>query len=240
MARKPSRRSALSSNPDSIFESRAHVDRQVAQKLNKAKKAWDPKILENLTAKMRFKDIELARAAAKKGHEVKYSRLNERQQAYVTNYVVKGMPKMEAARAAGYSAKHKHTVRDMEKNPRVQEAIAKEQELFARAKGVTREHVIEGMLEAIDMARMKADPLSMIAGWREIGKVCGHYEPVKHKIEVSVEGQVMMQQITAMSDKDLLELAAKASLPAPIEGVFTALPPASTSALHPAAQEEDD
>ena len=57
------------------------------------------------------------------------------------------------------------------------------------------------------MAKIKADPLTMIAGWREVGKMCGFYEPTKTKIEVSVQGQVLIQRLNAMSDEELLKLA---------------------------------
>jgi len=62
-------------------------------------------------------------------------------------------------------------------------------------------------LESIEMAKIKADPLTMIAGWREVGKMCGFYEPTKAKIEVSVQGQVLIQRLNAMSDEELLKLA---------------------------------
>ena len=46
----------------------------------------------------------------------------------------------------------------------------------------------------------------MIAGWREVGKMCGFYEPTRTRVEVSVNGQVMVQRLNAMTDAELLEL----------------------------------
>jgi hypothetical protein len=37
--------------------------------------------------------------------------------------------------------------------------------------------------------------------------MCGFYEPTKAKIEVSVQGQVLIQRLNAMSDEELLKLA---------------------------------
>ena len=51
------------------------------------------------------------------------------------------------------------------------------------------------------MARIKADPIAMIAGWREIGKMCRFYEATRAKIEVSVQGQVLIQRLNTMSDE---------------------------------------
>jgi hypothetical protein len=46
----------------------------------------------------------------------------------------------------------------------------------------------------------------MIAGWREVGKMCGFYEPKKVDIKVSMQGQVLLQRLNSMSDKELLSL----------------------------------
>ena len=35
------------------------------------------------------------------------------------------------------------------------------------------------------MAREQQDPAAMIAGWREIAKLCGYYAPERRRIEVS-------------------------------------------------------
>ena len=45
----------------------------------------------------------------------------------------------------------------------------------------------------------------MIAGWREIGKMLGMYE-TKVKIEVSGGARQIEQQLSGMSDADLLRL----------------------------------
>jgi hypothetical protein len=47
----------------------------------------------------------------------------------------------------------------------------------------------------------------MIAGWREVGKMCGFYEPKKVDIKVSMQGQVLLQRLNSMSDQELLAMA---------------------------------
>lgn len=37
--------------------------------------------------------------------------------------------------------------------------------------------------------------------------MCGFYEPTKHQVNVSVNGQVMLQRMQSMSDEELLQLA---------------------------------
>jgi hypothetical protein len=49
--------------------------------------------------------------------------------------------------------------------------------------------------------------MSMISGWREIARMCGYFEPTKHRIEVDIQGKVIVQRLQGMSDADLLRLA---------------------------------
>lgn len=86
-------------------------------------------------------------------------------------------------------------------------ALYKQEKLaFERDSAMTRAKVIEGFMDGIEMARMLGEPSSMIAGWREIGRMCGYYEPVKIKHEISVEGKVMVERMESMSDDDLMKL----------------------------------
>ena len=48
---------------------------------------------------------------------------------------------------------------------------------YAEAAQATKIDVMAGLKEAIDMAKLMSEPATMIAGWREIGKLCGYYEP---------------------------------------------------------------
>ena len=143
--------------------------------------------------------------------------LSEQQRQFVTFLVHDKMPNTAAARMAGYQKPH-HASYNLLQNPRVQKAIAIERAEYAKASGMTRKKVIDGFLESIDMARIRAEPASMIAGWREVGKMCGFYEPQKVKVEVSVQGQVLMQRLQTMSDEELLKLAE--SDPTALEGEF--------------------
>jgi len=72
-----------------------------------------------------------------------------------------------------------------------------------------RKQVMEGFKEAIEMAKLMADPTAMISGWREIGKMCGYYAPVETKVKIDITGNVTMTRLTQMSDAELLELIEK-------------------------------
>ena len=130
--------------------------------------------------------------------------LTAQQEAFVRHYVDGGMSLSGAARKAGYT---NGTM--LMKSDAVRRAVEMRREEYAAASRVSKKRVVDGMLEAIEAAKLKADPAVMVAGWKEIGRLCGHYEPTKTQIEVSVNGQVMLQKMTAMSDEELLRLASE-------------------------------
>lgn len=150
--------------------------------------------------------------------------LTEKQRQYVVNRVEHGMTQSAAARAAGYSLSSPAVITQLDTNPKIQMAMAKKRAEYAKASQMTRQKVIDGFSEAIAMAKQQGDPIVMVAGWREIGKMCGFYEPTKTKLEVTVNGQIALEKIQSLSDAELLALAEEGGngLPA-IEGQLVAL-----------------
>lgn len=138
------------------------------------------------------------------GQVVSIDGLTEQERRFVDAFC-SGMNQTQAARAAGYSEPTSGGVRLM-KRPAVLAAIERERAALAEQARVKREDVIEGFKEAIDMARTLQDPVAMIAGWREVGRVLGHYEPEKKKVEISINGQVALQQLEALPDAELAKL----------------------------------
>lgn len=157
------------------------------------------------------------------GSQSEFGELTEMQREFVHQYVHNKMNQTAAARLAGFNQPGT-AAHALVRNPKVIRAIAEEREEYARASQMSRQKVIDGFAESIDMARIQADPLTMIAGWREIGKMCGFYEPTKTKIEVTHNGQVMIQKLAAMSDEELLELASGDPGALMLEGEFLRKP----------------
>jgi hypothetical protein len=60
-----------------------------------------------------------------------------------------------------------------------------------------------GFLEAANLARLKEDPMAMIAAYRELGKLTGHYEPQVTRIEHQLIADGEYDKLT---DTKLLEL----------------------------------
>jgi hypothetical protein len=81
---------------------------------------------------------------------------------------------------------------------------------------MTRQKVIDGLKEAIDIARTMSDPQTMVAAWREIARICGYYAPEVKKLELSVIGATHISQIQDMTDEELTKLI--------LEGEFERVP----------------
>lgn len=120
-------------------------------------------------------------------------------------YPLLDRPELDQKPAAAYQALHDNT-------SGIREMLAETRAETARDNKITRAMVIEGLKEAVDMSRTLAEPAIMVAAWREIGKMCGFYEPVKISVDLTTGGASLQTRITTMSDADLLRLAAGARL----------------------------
>ena len=69
---------------------------------------------------------------------------------------------------------------------------------------LTRQDAVSGLLEAIAMAKQAGNSAAMIAGWREIGRMLGFFEPETHRVEISDDGRRLQARLEAMSDEELL------------------------------------
>lgn len=58
--------------------------------------------------------------------------------------------------------------------------------------GFTREDIVAGYQEAIGTARLMADPVAMIAGWKETAKILGLDAP--QRIDINLQASIEVQQ----------------------------------------------
>lgn len=103
--------------------------------------------------------------------------------------------------------------KDIEANPKVTAALINERAKNAYMLGMTRDKVLQGFLDAVDQAKVLADPMAQIAGWREIAKVCGFYAPEVKKIELSGTAKRVADKLATLSDQELLDLANAEDIP---------------------------
>jgi len=132
--------------------------------------------------------------------------------------VLAGMPQTTAARAAGYSAPHVEASRLMGR-PQIKEALQVLHRKHEKASQMTRKKVMDGMLEAIEMAKMQGESGVMVAGWREVGRMCGYYAAEKKVIDVNITAKRAIDKLETLSDAELLEMIEEDG--AAIEGEFT-------------------
>lgn len=127
--------------------------------------------------------------------------LTEMQQMFVRHWAA-GESILTASSRAGYSDGGTYAYR-LSKDPLILEIYQREKKLYEASCQMTRKKVMDGFLDAAEMARLQADPTAMTGAWREVGKMCGYYEPVKKVIDVNLSGQVM-HKAERLSDEQLL------------------------------------
>lgn len=120
----------------------------------------------------------------------------------VAQAAVDGKTQVEIALEAGYATQSgaQHAL----KVPEVQARIKEIREDLEDTVKIKRIDVINGFLDSIEMAKLAADPGSMIRGWTEIGKMLGHYAPEVKKVELSMNQRALMNKYEAMSDEELM------------------------------------
>lgn len=130
--------------------------------------------------------------------------LDERQKVFVDS-IIKGRSPTQAARIAGYSQPESQGA-NIAKSPKIAAAIQYLYKKHEAVADVSRKKVMDGLLEAIDMAKMQADAGNMIAGWREIGRMCGYYAPEVKKIDINISAKRVIDKMETLSDEELLQM----------------------------------
>lgn len=132
--------------------------------------------------------------------------LNDMERAFVQNVAVLGMTAIKAAAAAGYAPTNSDRLL---KRLEIVEAIGDLKEETARRLNITRDKITDGILGAIDRARMLGEPSTEIMGWRDLAKMCGYDVPdVKNK-PLSEAQRRLVEKFEAMSDEQILALLAE-------------------------------
>ena len=75
----------------------------------------------------------------------------------------------------------------------------------ALALGISRQRLLNELQHAAALAQSKGEPMALIAAWREIGKVCGYYQPERVAVAIKT---VEMDDIASMRHMTNAELEA--------------------------------
>lgn len=131
---------------------------------------------------------------------------------FADEYLIDGNATAAAIRA-GYSARSAHvTACRMLKDPGVQAAVAERQAEVAEDLEINRHEVMRGLLEAVEIARLQADPGAMVKAWSEIARMCGYHAPERRKVEVSVSAKRVVDELEVLPDAQLLCLVERPAL----------------------------
>lgn len=124
------------------------------------------------------------------------------QQNLFVKYWAEGDSVRNALVRAGYSGDSSYGHR-MTKMPNILKAKAEYHRQYVEVSTKSKKDVMEMFQEAFDMAKLMAEPSTMVSAAREIGKMCGYYEPVKVDVTMHLAGALKLEQ---MSDADLYKM----------------------------------
>lgn len=135
--------------------------------------------------------------------------LTAKQSKFVAEYLVDGNG-TRAAVAAGYGragarVRAHRLTRD---NEAVRAVIAARQGVDSQRLQIERQHVIAGLLGAVDMARAQGNAAGLISGWSAIARLLGLFAPEARRVEVSSSAAAEREKLEAMSDEELAALIA--------------------------------
>jgi phage terminase small subunit len=136
------------------------------------------------------------------------STLRVRESAFVASFLASGNATASAI-AANFSPKGASVAGNrMLRNARVQEALQARQAADAARLFLKREDVLAGLLEAVNQAREHKNPMAMISGLRELGKMMGFHAPEVKRIEVAPSTANTLSKYSQMQDHELIALMA--------------------------------
>lgn len=139
--------------------------------------------------------------------------LTARQALFVEHYALCSNA-AEAARLAGYSADTSRQIGSrLLSNVDIKAALQARRQVFQAELEVTRQDVVNCLQEAILMAKSQLNPSAMIQGCVQLAKLLGFYEPEVIQVGFSAENASLKAKFAAMSDEDLIAVAAGRSLP---------------------------
>ena len=130
--------------------------------------------------------------------------LTDKQRQFV-KFWAEGDSIPNAMQRAGYNEQPSYGYR-MAKMPNILALYNEEKRLYEEASQMTRKRVMDMLVDAYDMAKLMSEPASMVSAAREVGKMCGYYEPVKTQVNVTVNGQVSIDRMSRLSDDELLKI----------------------------------
>ena len=134
--------------------------------------------------------------------------MSPRHARFVQEYLIDRNGAAAAVRAGYSSRTARQIAHEILTRPDVAAAVGQGEAKLAAEAELSRAAVMKGLQEAIEIARLRSDPAAMIAGWREIAKMCGYYAPERKQVQLSVDARTQRHELERMTDAELLEVIA--------------------------------
>lgn len=132
--------------------------------------------------------------------------LTAKQQRFVDEYLIDGNG-ARAARSAGYSEKTARQIATENlSKPYIQAAIAEKQQETAVKLELRKEHILLAHMEAISLARSQGQPMTMISGARELGKLMGFYGVEAAELALGKNETSLQARYQSMTDAELMAI----------------------------------
>ena len=132
--------------------------------------------------------------------------LTEMQKKFIKG-IAEGESVDTAMKRAGYNDQPSYGYRIL-KMPNAQALLQQYQREYAQVSQMTKKKVMDMHMEAYEMAKLMAEPATMVSAAREIGKMCGFYEP--KKIDININGSTATRRLEQMDSDDLERLIKEA------------------------------
>lgn len=127
--------------------------------------------------------------------------LTEQEEKFLYHIHVLGFTPKRAAELCEISNPYETT-----KKPAAMEVAERLKVALRTRVEITKEDVIAGFKKAIDQADLLGEPMSQIAGWREISKMLGFDAPKEINITLNGDVKAVRKQIAQLSDAELVKL----------------------------------
>ena len=130
--------------------------------------------------------------------------LTAKQQRWIDEYLV-DLNGAAAAIRAGYSPKSARAIaHENLTKPDIQAVLQEKQAAIAHKLQITREGVVKGLLEAVEMGRLLQNPAAMVSALASVAKLLGFYSPEIKQVQLTPAQKDNYQDLSVWSDAQLL------------------------------------
>lgn len=136
--------------------------------------------------------------------------LTARQARFVDEYLLDANGTQAAIRAGYSTSGARVTAHRLLTHDAVSQAIEARQRMDSARLRVEREDVLAALLGTVHLAREQMNPMAMVSGLREIGKLLGFYAPQRVQMTLDEGAAAEVRRLEAMSDEELARMVRSA------------------------------